>query len=135
MKGGSNRAADCMMVDGGFNLNTSTDSIGNVSNQSGSSTSTASGSSGASAAADQNSHMYNNLLHSQYLYDAIYQDENDYQNLSYMDGGLNSHAPVGILSNQTGSAILGMPIGAIGTSLNQSISNTLKNKKSSIFKF
>lgn len=65
------------MSESGFNHNTSTDSIGNISNQSGSSTSTASGSSGNSAA-EQNTNMYNNLLHSQYLYDAIYQDENAY---------------------------------------------------------
>jgi len=37
--------------------------------------------------------------------------------------------PVGILSNQTSS------IGVIGTSINQTISNTIKAKKSSIFKF
>jgi hypothetical protein len=122
------------MTESGFNHNTSTDSIGNISNQSGSSTSTASGSSG-NTAAEQNTNMYNNLLHSQYLYDAIYQDENAYQNLSYLDSGLNGHAPIGILSGQPGSTILGMPISALGTSINQTISNTLKTKKSSIFKF
>lgn len=71
--------------------------------------------------------MYNNLLHSQYLYDAIYQDENAYQNLSYLDGGA--------LSGQASTTLLGMPLSAIGTSINQTISNTLKSKKSSIFKF
>jgi hypothetical protein len=86
MKGGSRSGQDTIIPNGSLNLNTSTDSIGNISNQSGSSTSTASGSS--NTAADQNNLMYNNLLHSQYLYDAIYQDENAYQNLSYLDGGL-----------------------------------------------
>ena len=81
-------------------------------------------------------HVYNNLLHSQYLYDAIYQDENCYQNLSYLDGGMGGHSPVGVLSSTVSSSVTGLSIaGNIGTSINQTISNTLKAKKSSIFKF
>lgn len=56
--------------------------------------------------------------------------------MSYLDG--TSHTPVGILSNSvapntsTSSAAL---LNTFGTSINQTISNTLKQKKSSIFKF
>jgi hypothetical protein len=73
-KGSSNRT----MVEADFTQhNTSTDSISNISNQSGASTSSASGTQSMSPG-DQNMQVYNNLLHSQCIYDAIYQDENSY---------------------------------------------------------
>jgi hypothetical protein len=60
--------------------NTSTES--NNSNQSGASNT--SGTTGQNMSpGDQNLHVYNNLLHSQCIYDAIYHDENSYSNLSY----------------------------------------------------
>jgi hypothetical protein len=74
MKGSSNRTifeADLTQH------NTSTDSGGNISNQSGGSTSSGSGTQSMSPG-DQNMQVYNNLLHSQCIYDAIYQDENSY---------------------------------------------------------
>lgn len=79
MKGGeyTSRADTLMMNDFG-GLNTSTDSMGNVSNQSGASTASSSGGNTHGTAGDQNTQLYNGLLHSQYLYDAIYHDENSY---------------------------------------------------------
>lgn len=56
--------------------------------------------------------------------------------MSHFDCGfIAGHSPVGILSSQTNGSILGMPIGTFGTSINQTINNAIKNKKSSIFKF
>jgi hypothetical protein len=57
--------------------------------------------------------------------------------LSYYDGGafggIASHNPVGILSNMSATTqVTGV---SIGTSINQTINNAIKAKKSSIFKF